>query len=98
MKRKLQSERADPEGRVSVGKGERGVNIGEPTATEDPVAIRQMGVVLDTVHEGPTIRRKELSSGLRPLLDRLRVTVVHLEGEDAAMAARKGTNGEQDED
>lgn len=84
------SQRADPEGGVSIRKGKWRVELVQLAAAEEAIAVGELGVVLDSSLLRPTISRgrSELTSGgLGPLLDRIGEAVVHLEAEDVIAIA-----------
>lgn len=86
----IQSKRADAEGGVAVRESKSGADLGELAAAEEAVTVSQLSVVF----KGSLLRSS--GGGVGPLLDRLRVAVVHGEGVDLAMAAPP--NGEEEEE
>lgn len=87
-----ESQRADPVSGIPIGESERSLEVGEFPAAEEPIAVGQFGVVLESTFSG---QMGKFSGGIGPVLDRFGVPVVHLEGKDAAIGDSEAENPDE---
>lgn len=100
-KRNVQSQGADFESGVAARESQRSgaaAPLCEVAATEEAIAVGQFSVVLEASLRREIFGRREFSGGGGPLLHGVGEAVVHLEAEDAAVAAPEAQDREKEDE